>query len=43
MPFGVAALAEAGVPPARVLNTLPLEALREWVAGRRAAAAARQP
>ena len=41
MPYGVAALALAGVAPSRVLNTWPLEQLRAWVAERRAAASAR--
>ena len=41
MRFGVAALAAAGIPPERVLNTLPLEGLTAWVAERRARAASR--
>ncbi len=41
MPFGTAALAEAGVAPARVLNTLPAGELIDWIAARRARAASR--
>jgi putative hydrolase len=41
MPLGVAALVEAGVPRERVLNTLAPDELLEWVASRRARAAAR--
>jgi len=41
MPFGTAALAAAGIPAERVLNTLPLDGLTEWVASRRARASSR--
>ena len=43
MPYGIAILALAGVPPSRVINTLPLDGLRAWVGQRRARAAARVP
>ena len=36
MPYGIAALAESGVPASRVLNTLSAEALVDWIGGRRA-------
>ncbi len=41
MPLGIAALIEAGVPRERVINTLAHDDLVEWVAARRARAAAR--
>ena len=41
MPLGIAALIEAGVPRERVINTLAHDDLRDWIAARRARAAAR--
>ncbi len=41
MPLGIAALVEAGVPRQRVINTFGREELAEWIAARRALAAAR--
>ncbi|MDQ6847538.1 MAG: PHP domain-containing protein [Candidatus Dormibacteraeota bacterium] len=41
MPLGIATLIEAGVPRERVINTLAHDELVEWVAARRARAAAR--
>lgn len=43
MPLGVAALIDAGVPRERVLNTFSADELVDWVAARRARAAARRP
>jgi histidinol phosphatase-like PHP family hydrolase len=41
MPLGVAALVSAGIPRSRVLNTMALGELRDWVAARRSRAAER--
>jgi histidinol phosphatase-like PHP family hydrolase len=41
MPIGVAALAAAGMPRERVLNTMHLDELRDWIAARRSRAASR--
>ena len=41
MPLGVATLIKGGVPPERVINTMPFDQLRDWVAQRRSTAAER--
>jgi histidinol phosphatase-like PHP family hydrolase len=41
MPLGIAALINAGVPRERLINTMSVGELREWVSARRATAAVR--
>ncbi len=43
MPLGIAALIEAGVPRARVINTFEHDELLQWIRDRRARAATRGP